>query len=109
MPTYKHKDWNGWLDGMRSKVFRAGAEALVTSLTAMFGTNAVANMHIPGFEGIGMTWKTAIASLLIQFVVRVVIAAAMYVQAKPDPDVIVETVETTLTTKTETTTTAGDK
>jgi hypothetical protein len=28
----------------------------------------------------------------------------MYVQAKPDPDVIVETVETTLTTKTETTT-----
>lgn len=51
-------------------------------------------MGIPGLADIGMGWKTAIATTLIQFTLRVVAAASMYVRDKPDPDVITETVQT---------------
>lgn len=94
MPVIKHRDWSGWLEGMRSKAFKAGAEAISTNVTALLGTNGVAAMGIPGFSDIGMGWKTAVATTLIQFTLRVVAAAAMYVRDKPDPDVITETIQT---------------
>lgn len=94
-----HKDWSGWLAGLRSKALKAGAESIVTNITAMLGTNGVAAMGIPHLTDIGMSWKTAVATMLIQFTLRTVLAAAMYVEAKPDPDVITETVETQHITK----------
>jgi hypothetical protein len=90
----KLKDWSGWWDGLRSKSFKAGAEAISTNVTAMLGTNGVASMGIPGLTDIGLGWKTAVATTLIQFSLRVVAAAAQYVKDRPDPDVITETVET---------------
>ena len=99
MATKKITDWRGWLEGMRSKAFKAGAESLTTNLGALFTTNGLANMKVPGLEGIGMGWKTAIATCLIQFALRTGVAAAQYVAAKPDPDVITETVETVHVTR----------
>lgn len=101
MPIRKIQDWRGWLDGLRSKAVKAGAESLATNLTAMLSTNGVANMHIPGLEGIGMTWKTAVATMLIQFTLRTMAAAAIYVQEKPDPDVIEEKTDTVVISKTD--------
>lgn len=94
-----HKDWGSWWDGLRSKSMRAGAESLATNFTALLGTNGVAAMGIPGLADIGMNWKTAILTCVIQFVLRVGLSAALYVQNKPDPDVIVETIDTTHVTK----------
>ena len=94
MPIIKKQDWNDWWDGMRSKAMKAGAESLTTNVGALLSTNGLANMKIPGLQDIGMGWKTAIATCLIQFTLRVVFAAAQYVANKPDPDVITETVET---------------
>lgn len=93
------KDWSTWLDGMRSKSFKAGAEAISTNVTALLGTNGVASMGIPGLTDIGMGWKTAVATMLIQFTLRVVAAASTYVKDNPDPTVITETVETQHITK----------
>lgn len=95
MATKKITDWRGWLEGMRSKAFKAGAESLTTNIGALFTTNGLANMKVPGLEGIGMGWKTAIATCLIQFSLRVIFAAAQYVANKPDPDVITEILDTT--------------
>ena len=95
MPIHKFKDWSGWWDGLRSKAMRAGAEALGTSITAMLGTNGVASMNIPGLDGIAMSWKTAVATTLIQFTLRTILAAVVYIQSKPDPDIIEEKTETT--------------
>lgn len=99
MATKKFTDWRGWLDGMRSKAMKAGAESLTTNIGALITTNGVANMKVPGLEDIGMGWKTAIATCCIQFTLRVVFAAAQYVANKPDPDVITQTVDTTFTSK----------
>lgn len=90
---HKYKDWSGWWDGLRSKSMRAGAEAITTNLGGLLTTNGLA-ATVPGLSDIGMSWKTAIATTLIQFSVRIVLAAAKYVQDKPDPDVIEETIET---------------
>ena len=84
----KYADWRGWWDGMRSKAMKAGAESLTTSIGALITTNAAANMQIPGCEGIGMGWKTALATMVVQFSLRVGFAAAQYVANKHDPDEI---------------------
>ena len=94
MPIIKRKDWSDWWDGLRSKAMKAGAESIGTNFTALLATNGVASMGIPGLSGVGMGWKTAIATCCIQFVLRTGVAAAQYVANKPDPDVITETVET---------------
>ena len=99
MAIQKITDWRGWWDGMRSKAFKAGAESITTSLGALVTTNAAVGLKVPGLSDIGMGWKTAIATMLIQFTLRVVFAAAQYVANKPDPDVITETVETSHFTK----------
>ncbi|HWH79141.1 MAG TPA: hypothetical protein VNT76_17285 [Candidatus Binatus sp.] len=88
MSIKKFKDWSSWWDGLRSVIMRTGATAILTQLTTLVGTNSVANMKIPGLADIGIGWKTALASLGIQFVIHTAIAAAKYVQDKPDPDII---------------------
>ena len=42
-----------------------------------------------------MSWKTAVATTLIQFTLRTILAAVVYIQSKPDPDIIEEKTETT--------------
>lgn len=79
---------------MRAKALKAGAEAIGTNVTALLGTNGVANMNIPGLADIGMGWKTALATMVIQFFLRVLAAGAAYVAAQPEPEVISETIET---------------
>jgi hypothetical protein len=83
----KNYDWTDWLDGMRSKAMKAGAEAVTTQLGAWFTTNAVATLPIEALHGVGLNYKTAIVALIVQFVVRVVYAAALYVQQQPDPTI----------------------
>lgn len=88
------KDWATWLDGMRSKVFKAGAEALSTQLTAFLGSNGVASLGVGWLKDVGLNWKQALALLAIQFTIRVLLAAAIYVEQKPDPEMITVTVDT---------------
>lgn len=99
MTTKKYHDWRGWWDGLRSKAMQAGAESLVTNLGALFITNGMANMQIPGMTGAAMSWKTAVITTASQFGVRVIFAAAKYVAGKPDPDVITETTDTAFQSK----------
>lgn len=96
---HKYRDWSGWWDGMRAKALKAGAEAIGTSATALLGTNGVASMQIPGLTDIGMGWKTALATMFIQFSLRVVAAGAAYVQAQPEPELITEVTDTQQITK----------
>lgn len=96
-----HKDWRGWWDGLRSKAMKAGAEAIVTNLSGLIATNGVAST-VPAFHAVAMTWETAVATTCIQFAIRVVVAAATYVQSKPDPDTI--EYETSITVKSSKTT-----
>lgn len=103
MATRTFRDWPSWRDGLRSCMMRAGATAVVTQLTALGGTNAIASMQIPGLTDIGLHWKTALVSLVVQFVFHSVFAAASYIQNNPDPKVITETVETTFNSKNPTT------
>jgi len=103
----KLQDWRGWRDGLRSKAMKAGAESITTNLGALMGTNAVANMGIEALKDMGMNWKTFLFTMALQFTIRVVFAAAQYVAAKPDPDVITETVETTHFSKDEAGTVSG--
>ena len=99
MSVKKYNDWRGWWEGLRSKAMKAGAEAVTTQLGAWFTTNAVATLPVEALHGVGLNYKTAIVALVIQFTVRVVYAAALYVQTRPDPDVITETVDTTFKSK----------
>jgi hypothetical protein len=78
-------DWSSWWDGMRSKAMKAGAEAITTQLGAWFTTNAVATLPVESLHNVGLNYKTAFVALVVQFVVRVVYAAALYVQQQPDP------------------------
>ena len=99
MKIIKYKDWSGWWDGLRSKAMKAGAESLATNVTALLATNGVANLGIEGLKDVAMGWKTALATMVIQFSLRTIAAAAQYVAAKPDPDVETEEVDTTTITK----------
>lgn len=99
MAIRKLKDWKGWWEGLRSKAFKAGAESLVTNIGALLGTNGVANLGIPGLADLGMNWKQALFTCIIQFVLRVLYAASQYVANKPDPDTVTEEYETSLVTK----------
>jgi hypothetical protein len=90
MSVKQYYDWSGWFEGMRSKSMKAGAEAVTTQLGAWFTTNAVATLPIESLHGVGLNYKTAIVALVVQFTVRVVYAAALYVQQQPDPTIITE-------------------
>ena len=81
MSAKQYTDWRGWWDGMRSKAMKAGAEAITTQLGAWFTTNAVATLPVDALHGVGLNYKTA-----------------LYVQQKPDPDVV--TIDTTFTKQT---------
>lgn len=102
MSIKKYRDWRDWFDGLRSKAMQAGAESLVTNIGAMIGSNGVASM-IPSMNGFVLTWKAAVVTTASQFFIRTVFAAAKYIAAKPDPDVIEENIETTFTSKDPTT------
>lgn len=78
---------------------KAGAESLSTSLGAMLATNGVANLGIESLKDVGMNWKTAIATMLIQFAIRTGYAASQYVANKPDPDVVVDDTNNDITPK----------
>lgn len=106
MSTKKYTDWRSWWDGLRSCMIRAGATAIVTQLTAMGGTNAVASMNIPGLEDIALKWKTALAALVIQFCFHVFTSAAKYIQDN-QPQVVIISTDTVTISKTLTTETAA--
>lgn len=99
MSIKKYADWKGWFDGLRSKAMKAGAESLATNIGALLSTNGIASMGIPHLQDIGMNWKTALATMVVQFVLRTGFAAAQYIAAKPDPDTITEETETSITKK----------
>lgn len=94
VPIKKFKDWKGWLDGLRSKAMKAGAEAVVTNLGALMGTNAVASMGIDALKDLGMNWKQFLFTMAAQFAIRTTFAAATYVANKPDPDIIEQSIDT---------------
>lgn len=89
MSTKQYTDWRSWLDGLIDASVPAGATAVITVLT----TNGIDNL---GLHGVAEGWKTAVAQILIQMGV----GAANYIQKKPRPSVITETVDTTFTAKT---------
>lgn len=89
MSTKQYTDWRSWIDGLIDASVPAGATAVVTILT----TNGLDNL---GLHGVGESWKTALAQVAIQMGV----GAANYIQKKPRPAVVTETVDTTFTAKT---------
>jgi len=99
MAIHKFKDWRGWLDGLRSKAMKAGAESLVTNLGALLGSNGIASLGVPHLQDIGLNWKQFIGLLLAQFFIRTSFAAAQYVANKPDPDEVTEDVKTEILEK----------
>ena len=99
--TRKYKDWGTWWDGLRTASLKAGATSIVTNLSVLVTTNTVSSLNIPGIQNVGENWKTFLIGLLFQFLLHTAYAAAIYVQNKPDADVVVETVETTHVTKDE--------
>ena len=90
-PLKKLKDWKGWWDGLRSKAMRAGGESISANVGALLATNGIASMA-PSLGDIALSWKAFLATTLIQFALRVTLAAAEYVKTKPDPDPIDENV-----------------
>jgi hypothetical protein len=67
---------------------KAGAEAVTTQLGAWMATNAASTIPVEWMHNVGLSYKTALVALVVQFTVRVVYAAALYVQTKPDPDYV---------------------
>ncbi len=98
MSTKHYTDWRSWWEGLRSCMMRAGATAIFTQLSAFLGTNGVASLDIPGLDGIAMKWKTALVTLVIQFLIHTGIASAKYIQDN-QPKVITETTDTTFVSK----------
>ena len=101
MAIKKYLDWQGWLTGLWDAAVPAGATAVVTLL----GTNGIAATFGGAVADMGMNWKQALA----QIGVHMILAAAKYLQNKPRPQVVEETVQTTFTEKTTTTTETKDK
>lgn len=96
MAIKKYLDIKGWLFGLWDSAIPAGATAVVTLLT----TNGVAATFGGVVADMGMNWKQACS----QIVIHMILAAAKYLQTKPRPQVVEETIQTTFTEKTTTTT-----
>ncbi len=96
MAIKKYLDWRGWLAGLWDAAIPAGA----TAVTTLLGTNGIAATFGGAVADMGMNWKQAVAQVSI----HMVLAAARYLQAKPRPVIVEETVQTTFTEKTTTTT-----
>lgn len=92
----QRKDWRKWWDGLRSCAFRTGGIAVATQLGSLLTTNGVANFKIPGLSDIGMSWKTALVSLVVQFAIHTGKAIATYVSENPDPPVTTEEFDTAM-------------
>lgn len=86
MSIHKLRNWSSWWDGLRTKALQAGAESIVTNVTAMIGSNGVASM-VPALHDYALSWHTALITTGTQFILRTVLAAAKYVQEKPDADI----------------------
>jgi len=84
----KYKDWGSWWDGLRAVAMKTGATTLSTQLTAFAGTNGVASLKIPGLEGIGENWRTALVATAVQFGLHTFQACMDYIKNKPSPDII---------------------
>jgi len=95
MSIKKFKDWSSWWEGLRTSMIKAGATSVVTNLTVFTTTNTVNSIGIPGFSDSGEHWKTALIGLCAQFILHTVYAAATYVQANPDAQVVTEETNTT--------------
>ncbi len=94
MSTKQFKDWAKWWEGLRTSMIKAGATSVVTNLTVFTTTNTVNSIGIPGFSNSGEHWKTALIGLCAQFLLHTIYAAATYVQANPDAQVVVEETNT---------------
>lgn len=108
MGTKQITDWGKWWFGLRPVLLRAGAESIVTQTSALLGTNGIANLQIPGLSDIGMGWKTAIVTMILQFVLRTVSAGAKYVMEHPDP-VVEVSCDTAIISKSDVVVTTTDK
>lgn len=95
MSVKKYKDWRSWWDGLRTAALKAGATSVVTNLSVLMTTNAVSSMNIPGIQNVGENWKTFLIGLLFQFAIHTAYATALYVQNKPDADIVTVTEDTT--------------
>ena len=109
MAVVLKKSWAHWWEGMRLKMFKAGAESVATSLSVFMGTNSVASLKIEALSDIGMSWKTALAAICTQFIIRVVYAGATYVAENPDAPEIETEVETVIFQKTTVTETSSNQ
>ena len=92
MAIKKYLDWRGWLAGLVDAAIPAGATAVITLL----GTNGVAATFGGAVADMGMNWKQSLA----QVGIHMILAAAKYLQTKPRPVTVEETVETTFIEKT---------
>lgn len=95
MSIKKFKDWPSWWDGLRTSMIKAGATSLVTNLTVFTTTNTVNSMGIPGLANSGENWRTLCIGLIAQFGLHTIYAAATYIQANPDAQVVTEVIDTT--------------
>lgn len=91
MSTKKYTDWRTWWDGLRTNLIKC----VGTTGSSWLGSNAIASAGIPGLGNIGLNWKQAIGL----FAVHIGIEIFAYMKTN-QPQVIIETVETTHVTRT---------
>ena len=90
MGTKRFTDWGSWWDGLRNNLLKC----LGTSGTAWLGSNGIAASGIPGLDNIGLNWKQGLGVLAIHLLSE----TFAYIKDN-QPKVVVETVETTYTSK----------
>lgn len=86
MSIHKLRDWGAWWEGLRTSALQALGESLATNISAMLATNGVASM-VPAMHDYVLTWHAALMTTTTQCILRTALAAAKYVQEKPDADI----------------------
>lgn len=88
MAIQKYLDWKGWFEGL----YLSWIKTLTSTILTWVGTNAAGGLGIPN---IAMSWQQGCSMLGIITFIEVV----RYLNAKPKPEVVTESVDTTLINK----------
>lgn len=88
MAIKKYLDWRGWALGF----YLSWVKTLTSTLLTLGGTNLAEQA---GVKGIGLSWSQALGLAASLTVIEVL----KYLNAKPTPDFVTETVDTTFKSK----------
>jgi Na+/proline symporter len=88
MAIKKYLDWKGWFEGL----YLSWIKTLTSTVLTWVGTNAAGSMGVPN---IAMNWQQGVSMLGVITFIEVV----RYLNAKPKPETLTESIDTTTITK----------